>query len=41
MECVSVVDGGWLFDKNFIQWTSMNILAIQDGIIGIIGIYFL
>ena len=27
MECVSLVDQGWLFDKNYNQWTSMNILA--------------
>ena len=26
MECVSLVDAGWLFDKNFNQWTSMDIL---------------
>ena len=27
MECVSVVDGGWLFDKNLNEWTSMTILV--------------
>ena len=30
MECVSLVDGGWLFDKNLNQWTSINILAYKE-----------
>ena len=29
MECVSLADGGWLFHKNFNQWTSMNILVYK------------
>ena len=36
MECVSLVNGGWLLDKNFNQWTSVN---IQDGIIVIILLF--
>ena len=40
MECVSLVDGGWLFDKNFNQWTSIEYISIQDGIIVIIVLIF-
>ena len=39
MKCVSLVDGGWVFDKNLNKWTSINI-SIQDGIIVIIALIY-
>ena len=36
MQCLALVDGGWVFDK--IQWTSIN--SMQDDIIVIIVLIF-
>ena len=36
MECVSVVDWVWLFDKNFSFINGTQYIGIQDGIIVII-----
>ena len=36
MECVSVVDGGWLFDKKLQSGDLNEYTSIQDGIIAII-----
>ena len=35
MECVSLVDGGWLFDKNYLtKSVDLNeYISIQDGVI--------
>ena len=38
VECVALVDGGWSFDR--LQWTSMNVFGIQDGIIVLIVLIF-
>ena len=41
MECVSVVDEGWLFDKNFNQWTSINVLASKMELLWLLYLFFL
>ena len=40
MECVSLVDGGKLFNKNFNQWTSMNIFVYKMVLFWLLYIFY-
>ena len=41
LECVLLVSRGWLFDKNFNQWTSMNIWAYKMVLLRLLYLFFM